>query len=614
DHPLADTVANLPKRSGVYLMKDAKGTVIYVGKAKHLRNRVRSYFSGNDERHSVPYILKRVTNIEVIVTETEHAAFVLERDLITKYKPRYNIRLKDDKSYLHVRIDRQAAWPRLELVRRPMQDGADYYGPFTFSYELRTVLDLIRRVVPLRTCRDAVFHNRTRPCLEYQIKRCAGPCCLEVEREQYDKWLDQAVSILNGKTSGIQEELQSHMERASDELRFEDAGVYRDRLNILENFSTRQAFVSPGIENRDVFAFYREETLMVISVLRMRFGRIQESENFCLEDVEVPTEEVIESAVLQFYRTGREVPEDILLPLEIDGVDVLRDELKRLRDGGAVELHVPRRGAKFRLLGLAGVNAKEHFIAQFDREARYQKIAEAIARTCQLEQMPRRIECLDISNLQGSDIVGAVVSFYDGEPDKSRYRKYKISFQDKPDDFAAVEEVVRRKLKGSSGENLPDLLIIDGGKGQLDRALSAAHEVDSPIDIVALAKIRDSSGKKKGSGSRASASDLKVERIFLPGDSDPRTLDLNAESTRFLQRVRDEAHRYVIEFHRQSRSRRAHRSKLDDIPGIGPERRGRLLRKFGSIAALLKAPPEEVAKVGRMPKSLAEKVLSVLKK
>ncbi|MCI5064665.1 excinuclease ABC subunit UvrC [bacterium] len=597
-------------------MKDASGEVIYVGKAKQLRNRVRSYFSGGDGRFTIPYIIKRVQDIEVIVTANENEAFVLERDLITKYKPRYNIRLKDDKSYLHVRVDRRAAWPRLELVRRPGNDGADYYGPFTFSYELKTVLDLIKKVVPLRTCRDATFYNRQRPCLEYQIKRCSGPCCLEVDRGQYDRWLDQAIDILNGKTELVRSELASLMESAADELRFEDAGVYRDRLAIVEKFSDRQSFVSVGGESRDVFSLYREETLAVLSLLRMRNGRISESFNYCLEQVEVPDEEVLSSALDQFYKRGRDIPEEILLPVPIESEELLTERLSEER-GRRVTLHVPQKGSKFRLLGLAQLNAREHFIAQFNKESRYQQVAEAIAKICRLSQMPRRIECLDISNLQASNIVGAIVSFYDGEPDKSRYRQYKLSFQDKPDDFAAVEEVVRRKLSRLKGENtnelLPDLLIIDGGAAQLERATTVAAELGVEVEIVGLAKIRDASGAKRGVGSRSIASDLKGERIFLPGVKAPIALEASAESTRFLQRVRDEAHRYVIEFHRKVRSKRSHRSQLDDIPGIGPERRQRLLKHFKSLKQIRTASAAEIAKAGRMPKSLAEKVLKTLR-
>lgn len=610
---LEHRVARLPTRTGVYLMRDGKGDVIYVGKAKNLRNRVKSYFSGSDERHTVPYIVSRVEEIEVIITRGEHEAFVLERDLITKYKPRYNIRLKDDKSYLHVRIDRRAQWPKLELVRRPVNDGADYYGPFTFSYELRTVLDLIKKVVPLRTCQDAVFYNRQRPCLEYQIRRCAGPCCIAVNPEEYDSWLDQAVRILEGKTDSITTELETLMERASEELRFEDASLYRDRLKVIENFSTRQSSISPGGENRDAFSFHREERLMVVSVLRVRNGRLAENHNFCLEGVEIPSDEVLTSAITQFYQSGRVIPREILTPEPLESSEGLLESLQELR-GGTVEILQPQRGVKFRLLGLATLNAKEHFIAQFDREARYQQIAESIAKMCRLHQMPRRIECLDISNFQGSDIVGAIVSFWDGQPDKSRYRQYRLSLDGKPDDFAAIEEVMRRKLSRAktSPELLPDLLIIDGGRGQVERAARVIDELDVSLDIVGLAKIRDSAGTKKTAGARTGDAQLKVERIFLRSSSQPINLDLMAESTRFLQRVRDESHRYVIEFHRKVRGARSRKSRLDEIPGIGPERRQRLLRHFGSIKRIRSADVSEVATVGRMPKSLAQRVLEDL--
>lgn len=600
-------LTTFPTHPGVYIMKDEDGEVIYVGKAKNLRARVRSYFAGGDGRHSIKFLLRRIAKLEKIVTESEEQAFVLERDLITKYKPRYNIRLKDDKSYLSIRIDENEKWPRIRLVRRVEQDGARYFGPYTFSYELRTILDLIKRVVPLRTCTDTVLYNRQRPCLEYQIKRCLAPCCLEVADDEYHGLLKQAISILEGNTSALEGELERLMELASEDLRFEDAALYRDRIEILQSFGKGMQIVSTRGENRDVFALYREEQLAALSVLQVRNGRVADSVNFTFSDLSISDEMIVEAALEQFYQGGREIPEEIISPFESEGLDLIRQHLKDKR-GAALAVQVPKRGLKYRLLKLGQLNAQEHFIGKFDAEARYQSIANGIAKLFKLPQMPRRIECIDISNLGGSNIVGALVSFYDGKPDKQRYKRYKISTQGKPDDFGSINEVVSRRLKrGLEEDDLPDLLVIDGGAGQLNAALAARDELGVNLDIVSIAKIK-ATGKKTGSGPLQK----KPERIFLPGASESIALPGGSELTHLMQRIRDEVHRFVITFHRERRAKQATSSVLDSISGVGPERRGRLLRRFGSVKAMKGVAASELAKAGRMPLSLAEKVYAII--
>ena len=599
-------VSKFPKKPGVYIMKDVDERVIYIGKAKDLRARVRTYFSGGDGRYQIEFLMRRVRSVEIIVSESEQQAFLLERDLITKYKPRYNIRLKDDKAYLSIRIDENEEWPRLTLVRKIQQDGARYFGPYTFSYELRNLLEMVNRTLPLRTCSNTVFYNRQRPCLEYQIKRCAGPCCLEVNKEEYQSWVKQAMQILEGKTSIVEKDLEKLMEIASEDLRFEDAGLYRDRLELLRKFKHGAELISNKGENRDVFALYREEKLAALSVLTVRNGRVADSKSYSFSQVEIPDEDIIESAVEQFYVSDKEIPEEVVLPIEIDSKDFISQRLKELR-GSKVEIVVPKRGIKLRLLGLAQVNAREHFVTTFDAEERYREVSEGLAKLLSLSQIPRRIECVDISNFQGSDIVGAHVVFFDGVPDKKNYRRYKMTNQDKPDDFGSIYEVVHRRLsKGIKLGDLPDLLVIDGGIGQLNAALRARDELEVSLEIVGLAKMRSEKFE------RAKKKEKKPERVFLEGDSNSIPLDPNLEITKLLQRIRDEVHRYVITFHRQSRSKRVMGSKLDGIPGLGPERKRRLLKQFGSIKNIACAEPEKVAKAGRMPKSLAERVLREL--
>jgi excinuclease ABC subunit C len=602
---LIEKVAKFPKLPGVYIMKDAAGEVIYVGKAKELRARVRSYFTGADERRQIAYLLSRINHIDTVITENEMQALVLERDLITKYKPRYNIRLKDDKAFLSIRVDTNAQWPRLELVRKRVEDGARYFGPYSFSYELRTLLELIKKSIPLRTCSDTVFFNRTRPCLEYQIKRCSGPCCLPVSPEQYEEWVSYALKVLEGKVEPLIKELNEKMERASEALQFEEAAKMRDTIETLTNWKKGTSIISSRDEDRDVIGYYREERFAAVSILKVRSGRVMDGANFRFDDVVVPDDELIDSVITQYYVVGRDIPSEIITPMELVSAETLSEYVTMTR-GQKVSLMTAERGIKARLLALAQTNAKEHFSSSFDGEARYKDIAEKLAKVAELKQIPRRIECIDISNLQGSDIVGALVSFQDGEPLRSAYRKYKIrTVENAPNDFASIYEVVSRRLtSGMRDEDLPDLLIIDGGQAQLNQALKAKEDVGAAIEIISLAKAR--SFEEQGQMITT------PERIYIPHDETPRALDPKSELTKFVARVRDEVHRFVITFHRATRAKRAVRSKLDEIRGVSPQSRMRLLKSFGSVEDIKNASAEEVAKQGRMPLSLAKKVLSNL--
>ena len=600
---LLEQVRAFPKLPGVYIMKNEAGDVIYVGKAKDLRNRVKTYFMGGDGRAQIEFLLKKIHSIEKIVTAHDQQAIVLERDLIAKYKPRYNIRLKDDKAFLSIRVDEDAKWPRLELVRKRHDDGARYFGPYSFSYELRSLLEIIKRVVPLRTCANTVMYNRSRPCLEYQIKRCAGPCCLPVDEVQYRKWVKQAIAILEGKTDKIIADLTALMEKASEELRFEDAAFSRDRLAVLSNFKAGVSLVSSRGENRDVFGIYREESLAALSVIKVRGGRVSDSINFSFSGVSVSTQEILESSVTQFYEGGREIPEEIVLAEELLNFEMIEELLSEKR-GSKVNFVVPERGIKSRLLDLAVVNAKEHYLATFDAEAKYQELAKKLSVKFKLRQVPRRIECVDISNFQGTDMVGAIVSFFDGVPDKSSYRKYKIAGEGKPDDFASINEVVGRRIeRGLAEGTLPDLLIVDGGPGQLAMALEARDALSAELEIVSLAKMRTEAD------TQSSEIKKKPERVYLEGEEEPILLDESDEITNFVSRVRDEVHRFVITFHRSTRAKRVFRSILDEIPGVGPERRQRLLKVYGAVEHMKSVSADEIAKNGRMPRSLAEKVL-----
>lgn len=603
---LRQKAAAFPVMSGVYLMRDEEGDVIYVGKAINLRARVRTYFQGGDGRAQIEFLMRKVRTIENIVTQTEQQAFLLERDLIGKYKPRYNIRLKDDRSYLSIRIDEDQDWPRVEVVRKIEQDGARYFGPYSFSHELRSLVEIIKRAVPLRTCSNTVFHNRQRPCLEYQIHRCAGPCTIPVDRDQYRKWVRQAISILEGKSSALAQQLTKDMEQAAQELRFEDAATMRDRINVLTNTKELQPIVTFGGESRDVFAFEREEKLATVAVLVVRWGRVTDSVNFSFADVQVTDDELLEAVISQFYDSGRELPDEIVVPMALENQGMLSEAMSAKRER-KVEVLDPKRGIRARLIGLAELNARQHYLSTFDAETRYLESARELAKLLQLKQIPRRIEVVDISNFQESDIVGALVSFFDGHPDKKRYRNYKLSVKGKPDDFASIREVVSRRIqRGIQEEDLPDLLIIDGGPGQLAAACGAREEAGISLEIVSLAKMKTESAVHSRVITKSS------ERIYLEFQSEPVVLSDDQRVTHLVQRMRDEVHRFAITFHRKTRAKRVFRSVLDEIPGLGPERRGRLMRAYGSVARMKSVAPDEFAKTGRMPLSLATKVLAIL--
>jgi excinuclease ABC subunit C len=598
---------NAPRDPGVYLMRDAAQAVIYVGKAKDLRARLKTYFTGGDGRYQIEFLLRRVVAFETIVTQSEEQAFLLERDLITKYKPRYNIQLKDDKSYLSIRIDERAEWPRLELVRRPDRDGATYYGPYAFSGELRNLLEVIRKVIPLRSCSDAVLYNRQRPCLEYQIKRCCAPCCLPVAQEEYRDLIKQAVSILEGKTQSTVKKLTAKMDAAAEGLKFEEAAAWRDRIEILNNFQAGHSLVTFRGENRDVFGMIREGEGAAVCVLLVRNGRISESKPFILSDLRVPDEELLEGVLQQYYQDSREIPCEIILPLELSNSSLLEAGLSARR-GGKVQLVAPQRGSKARLLSMAELNAKHAFQTSRTRESEWDTVADELRQVVGLRQSPRRVECVDISNFQGSDTVGAIVVFFDGVADKRSYRRYNLAHYDVPNDFAAMREVVSRRLKrGMEEDNLPDLLVIDGGAGQLSMALQARDELGLAVEIVALAKMRTES--------EVLSTDLtrKPERLYITGRDEPLRLDEAAPITRFLARIRDEVHRFVITFHREKRAKRVFRTRLDDISGVSAEMRQRLLKHYHTVTAIAQAPAEEVAKVARMPITLARRVVLSLK-
>jgi excinuclease ABC subunit C len=429
-----------------------------------------------------------------------------------------------------------------------------------------------------------------------------------VERDEYRALVKQAIGILEGKTSATIRELSVKMEAAATELRFEEAAAWRDRVEVLQSYQAGYSLVSFRDEDRDVFGLVREGSFAALCVIHVRGGRLAETKTFSLEDVGVSDEDLLESGIQQFYEGSREIPPEILTPKELENASLLEAGLGAKR-GAKVTIHAPQRGSKARLISIAELNARHAFAGSYSGDTAWDAIAQGLSSLARLSQLPRRVECVDISNFQGSEVVGAVVVFFDGVPDKSSYRKYNISQQGKQDDFAAIYEVVYRRLKrGMEEGNLPDLLVIDGGAAQLAKAIEAKEELRLSVDIISLAKMRTESAVTSTEVSR------KPERVYLPYSHDPIGLDEAAVVTRFLARLRDEVHRFVITFHRQKRSRRVFQSVMDTVSGVSPEHRNRLIRFYKSVDAIAQGDAEEVAKVGRMPLALAKKLLDKLQK
>jgi excinuclease ABC subunit C len=595
-------------------MRGEKGEVLYVGKAKDLRNRVRSYFSGGDTRFNAIFLVRKVTEIETVITQDERQALILENDLIKKYRPRYNLRLKDDKAHLLVRIDESHDWPRLELVRRERNDSARYIGPFAFAYELKTLLEIIRNSLPLRTCSDRVIFNRIRPCLEYQLKRCSGPCCLPVDRSDYQGWLEAAIDILEGRSAAVVERLSAQMERASESLRFEEAARLRDQISVLTKATAERPVYAFSAGSKDALGIYRDGSRFEISVMQVRRGRLRNAKTFGFEEVDLPEEELLGAFMTQYYGGDGEIPEQILLPIRLEDFEA-REELYGERRGGKVRIEVPERGDKARLISLALENARENYFARFGLGK-----ADLPLRTLRdelgLTQIPRTIECIDISHFQGGSTVASVVHFRDGRPERGRYRTFVLESQEgKPDDFASMREVVTRHLSRCVEEGTtPDLIVIDGGKAQLAMAIAARGELSEP-QLIALAKKR---GRKlpyfaKLSGVSDDRVIYKPERVYVEGKTAPIVLRQNSKALHLLEQLRDEAHRFALSFHRERRAQNFFRSPLEDVRGLGPKRRKELLRVFGGLQGIRNATAAEIVERAGVPERIAARVLERLK-
>jgi excinuclease ABC subunit C len=606
---LEEKLASTPVGAGVYLLKDAAGKVIYVGKAVNLRSRVRCYLRGGDERSQVRFLVGRLSDFETLVTSSEKEALILENNLIKQYAPRYNIRLKDDKSYVSVKVTLRDAWPRVLVTRRIVKDGSRYFGPFHHAGAVRETLDAIRKIFPLRTCSDPVFKNRTRPCIEYDIKRCLAPCVLPVEREAYGEHLRQAMLLLEGRSREVTSALRARMTAAADAERFEEAARIRDQLQAIERTQEKQQVVAHWGADQDVFGLYREGGSIEVQVLFVRDGKLVSNQAYAFDDWELPDVDVLEAVLTQFYQAAaRDVPDEILLPIAISDAGVRAEYLSEKR-GRRVTIHVPQRGDKLRLVELAAANARHSFGERRTQKVEGAKQVAELERRLHLRRPPHRIECLDIATFQGGETVGAIVSVVDGAPWKDGYRRYRIRTVEGADDFASVAEVLHRRFRQGPSGDVPDLLVIDGGLGQLGAAKAVLEEVGlGELAVVGLAKDRVARDPTAREIQR------RPDRVFLPGRKNPVVLRENSTALFLLQRVRDEAHRFANTYHRRLRARARLRSALDAIDGVGPARRRALLRELGSVRRVREASEEELMRVPGVSRALASRIREALGK
>ena len=572
----------LPKSSGVYLFRGQGGEILYVGKARSLRSRVRSYFQvARVESPRLDRLVERVVDVDIVVTDTEREALVLENSLIKTHKPRYNVLLRDDKNHPYLKLTLNEGYPRLYIVRHPGSDGAVYSGPYVPASLARKTANLVHRLFGIRNCREKLNGKRPRPCLQYQIKRCIAPCVDDiVSLETYRKAAEDAKLFLEGKNDDLIASLKGKMCAEAAEERFEEAARLRDNVSMLEDLGIRQKMASVRGDESDVFGLYREGENAVLQVFSVRSGKVVDRDSFLLEELETQEDaELVEASLKQYYELGRFLPSTIHLPYDFPERALVADWLSS-KKGSKVDVLVPKKGGKRRLVELVNRNARLAYELDFREEGRQtNRRLEALQGVLELVDKPERIEGFDISNIQGSEVVASMVTFERGQPKRSDYRKYKIRSLEKgkPDDFAAMREVVLRRYRRvlEQGDELPDLVLIDGGKGQLSAALDALEELGlSHLPMVSLAK--------------------KEEWIFRPELPEPIVLDQHSPARQLLQRVRDEAHRFAVTFHRQQRKARDMSSSLESIPGVGPKKRRRLLIRFKSLKGVKAAALEDL--------------------
>ena len=588
----------LPTGPGVYQFKSERGTVLYVGKAQNLRSRVRQYLGGGDGRMQIPALMDRVADVDVLVTANVKEALLLENELIKQHKPVFNVKLRDDKQYLALRLDRKEEWPRISSVRRFRKDGADYFGPYTSSVALKESLSNLRALFPLRSCSDGTFKDyarRGRPCIEYEMDRCLGPCCGLTDPDAYAEQVRGTLLFLRGRSDELVAGLRHRMEEAASEERFEEAARLRNRIDAVVDTLQQQEIVTDQKLERDVFGLARQGGEVEIQVLHVREGRVVGANDYSFSRVQLDDGEVMCSFLGQYYgdEESRSTPREIVNSAAFDDGGALEGWLQE-RSPHSVSLRTPQRGSARRLVEIATRNAQVGLEQRLAAQESVEVAMEQVREACGLSRVPTRIECYDVSNLQGTLAVASRVVFEAGQPVKSGYRRYRIREAEAGDDYGCLREVLQRRLARIESEPLPDLLIVDGGRGQLGVLSAALKDAGLVVDSLGISKERDAdspTARVKRSGG------LKAEKLFKPGRANPILLPRSSRGLLLLQRVRDESHRFAIEYQRDLRAKFSLTSILEELPGIGAVKRRTLLRELGSLRAVREASEEQLAQI-----------------
>ncbi len=595
---LEELLKSLPRKPGVYLFKDIQDHVLYIGKASNLNHRVRSYFSSPlSPSPKLQRLINKISDFEFIVTDSEQEALILECNLIKRYRPRYNIRLKDDKAFPYLKINLSEEWPRVSITRRLEEDGSRYFGPFASAGSVRQTLKLIKKIFPFRSCNKAITGNDNRPCLNYYIHRCLGPCIGVVTKEEYAEIINQVILFLEGKRELVLRELKRKMAAASSQFHFEKAALLRDQIQAVERVIEGQKIATTVKGEQDVIALAQTKDQAYVEIFFIRNSKLIGREHFLMEGIqEEKPSQIMASFIKQYYVSASFIPPLILLQYPVDDVAVITEWLKAKRER-KVSLQVPKRGAKKQLVDMVAQNANQSLELAKVKQTAPESITsslEELKRRLQLPQTPLRIECYDISNIQGSLAVGSMVVFDKGLPKPAQYRHFRIKTVVGANDYAMMQEVIRRRFKRSVSTEgtwsiIPDLILIDGGKGQLNATLEVLHQLEmKTIPTASLAKQR--------------------EEVFLPNKSKPVDIPQGSPALHLLQRIRDEAHRFALGYHQRLRHKEGIMSILDSIPGIGPKRKKALLRKFGSIQTIKQASLDELTKTSGITLTLAHRI------
>jgi len=631
---LPDLVREFPTNAGVYLMKNAQGEILYVGKAKNLRSRVLSYFGGGDGRYQIQYLMRKVATIETVVTQNEKEALLLENTLIKQHKPRYNLFLKDDKSYPSLKINIQHPFPRLITTRHVVKDGSIYFGPYTSAFRLYEIVKFIQTNFKIRSCNDHDFANRSRPCLQYQIKRCDAPCVDYISQETYAEMMQQVRLFLESRNHELEKLLENKMNEAAEQTNFEKAAYYRDLIESVGHLLEKQQVLKHEGTSMDVWGFARASEKIAIVLLIIRHGSMVDKKEWVRPDLGFQEEpEALSSFLPQYYQEAHLICSDILVPfLPLDHQE-LAEYLGELKEA-KVRLCVPERGDKKAKLDLAQQNALEKLKLVNLEQENLQRSLESLQQSLELKNFPHKIECYDISNFQGDSAVGSCVAFEEGKAQKKNYRRFKIKHIQGPNDFAMHYEMMRRRLSHAEWP-LPDLMIIDGGKGQLSSAYAALQDAGvSGVDIVGLAKEKTFISKPVGAIHELPQQELppselsthespphkikqknnRPERVYLLNRKDPIVPHPQSAECHLLVKIRDETHRFGIEYHRKLRGKKTIQSLLDGIPGLGKERKKLLLREYGSLKNLAFMDQESVYQKTKIPREILDKVFAILRR